>query len=170
MPAFCARWPDGSFSIVDAEDEVHALILLDELGDEPAELWPMQSCLLDFELTDDGTFRIRQFGEETGPEIMDRAYPVLGKVLQDETFADHTMEDCGESLNCGAEAREALRKAVDIERNRLKEFQRTSAATEVGKGVQGAIGGSGAYIDALVQQVAGQRLKRFKPARNVKPS
>jgi hypothetical protein len=170
MPAFCARWPDGSFSIVDADDKVHALILLDELGDEPAELWQMQSCLLDFELTDDGEFRIRQFGEETGPEIMERAYPVLGKLLQDETFADHPMEDCSESLNCGPEAREALRKAVDIERNRLKEFQRTSAATEAGKGVQDAIGGSGAYIDALVQQVAGRRLKRFKPARNTKPS
>ncbi len=170
MPAFCARWSDGSFSIVDADDEVHALIVLDELGDEPAEIWQMKSCLLDFELTDDGRFRIRQFGEETGPEIMERAYPVLGKVLQNEAFADHSMEDCGESLDCGADPREDLRKAVDIERNRLKESQRTSAATEAGKAVQGVIGGSGAYIDAVVQQVAGQRLKRFKPAKNVKPS
>jgi hypothetical protein len=32
MPAFCARWPDGSFSIVDADDETHALIQLDQLG------------------------------------------------------------------------------------------------------------------------------------------
>ena len=61
MPAFCARWPDGSFSIVEADDKTHALIQLDELGDEPAELWQMQSCLLDFELTESGTFRIRQF-------------------------------------------------------------------------------------------------------------
>src|SRR5258707_1192396 len=66
MPAFCARWPDGSFSIVDADDETHALIQLDELGDEPAELWQLRSCLVDFELTDAGTFRIRQFGEQTG--------------------------------------------------------------------------------------------------------
>jgi hypothetical protein len=48
MPAFCARWPDGSFSIVDAEDQTEALIQLDEIGDEPADLWQMQSCLLDF--------------------------------------------------------------------------------------------------------------------------
>jgi hypothetical protein len=81
MPAFCARWPDGSFSIVDADDETHALIQLDELGDEPAQLWQLQSCLLDFELTDSGTFRIREFGEETGSEIMERAYPVLNKAL-----------------------------------------------------------------------------------------
>ena len=84
MPAFCARWPDGSFSIVDADDEVHALILLDELADEPAELWQMQSCLLDFELTDDGTFRLSQFGEDTGPEIMERAHPVLSVALADQ--------------------------------------------------------------------------------------
>jgi hypothetical protein len=65
MPAFCARWPDGSFSIVDADDETHALIQLDELGDEPAQLWQLQSCLLDFELTDSGTLRMREFGEQT---------------------------------------------------------------------------------------------------------
>src|SRR5260370_40974630 len=31
MPTFCARWPDGSFSIVGADDETDALIQLDEL-------------------------------------------------------------------------------------------------------------------------------------------
>jgi hypothetical protein len=49
MPAFCARWPDGGFSTVDADDETHALIELDQLGDEPTQIWQMQSCLLDFE-------------------------------------------------------------------------------------------------------------------------
>ena len=39
MPACCARWPDGSLSIVDAEDKTHALIQPDELDDEPAQLW-----------------------------------------------------------------------------------------------------------------------------------
>jgi len=48
MPAFCARWPDGSFSIVDADDETHALIQLDELGEEPAQLWMMESWLVGF--------------------------------------------------------------------------------------------------------------------------
>jgi hypothetical protein len=60
MPAFCARWPDGSFSLVTADDETHALIQPDELADEPAELSELESCLLDFELTDDGAFRITQ--------------------------------------------------------------------------------------------------------------
>src|SRR5437016_10022858 len=79
MLTFCARWPDGSFSIVGADDETDALIQLDELGDEPAELWPMDSCLLDFDLTDEGTFRLKQFGEQTGPEILERGYPVLDR-------------------------------------------------------------------------------------------
>jgi hypothetical protein len=170
MPVFCARWPDGSFSIVDADDEVHALILLDELGDEPAKLWQMQSCLLDFELTDDGTFRLSQFGEETGPEIMERAYPVLSEALLNQALADEPVEDHSEALSLEAEVQATVRKAVDEERNRLKDFRRTEAATEAGKGLQGAIGGSGAYIDAIVHQAAGQRLKRFKPAKNVKPS
>ena len=82
MPAFCARWPDGSFSIVDAEDETDALVQLDEFGDEPAELWQMKSCLLDFEMTDRGTFRLAQFGELTEPEILTRAYPLLSKTLR----------------------------------------------------------------------------------------
>ncbi len=88
MPAFCARWPDGSFSIIDADDETDARIQLDELGDEPADLWAMESCLLDFELTDSGTFRLTQFGERTAPEILERAYPVLNKTLESESFAD----------------------------------------------------------------------------------
>jgi hypothetical protein len=169
MPAFCARWPDGSFSIVDAVDETDALIQL-ELGDEPAELWQLQSCLLDSELTEGGTFRIRQFGEQTGPEIMERAYPVLNKALDAETFAEHAMEDQGETLRYGSEAKEVLRNAVDTERERLRDFQRTSATTEQGKGLQRELGGSGTYIDAIVEQAASERLKRYRPGKNVKPS
>ena len=132
MRGFCARWPDGSFSIVDAEDETDALIQLDELGDEPAELWPIQSCLVDFELTDDGTFRLKQFGEQTAPEI--------------------------------------LRNATKAERRRLKDFQRTSGTTERGKDFQRQVGGSGAYVDTIVEQAASQHLRRYKPRKKSKPN
>ena len=43
MPVFFARWPDGSFSIVSAMDETDAYVQLDEIADEPAEVWEMQS-------------------------------------------------------------------------------------------------------------------------------
>jgi hypothetical protein len=168
MPAFCARWPDGSFSIVDADDETHAPIQLDELGDEPAELWQLQSCLLDFELTERGTFRIRQFGEQTGPEIMERAYPVLSKAMEAEAFAEHGMEDQGEALRYGSEATEVLRQAVEAERERLSDFQRASATTEQGKGLQRQqrqLGASGAYIDAMVMQAASAATQTIQAGR-----
>ena len=170
MPVFCARWPDGSFSIVDADDNTHALIQLDELGDEPADIWPLQSCLLDFELTEDGTFRLLQFGEETGPEIMERAYPVLNNAQMDEAFAGHPMAGRAKARKNGSEAAEALRKAVEVERERLRDFQPAPAATEQGKSLQREHGGSRVYIDAIVEQAATGRLQRYKPGKNLKPS
>jgi hypothetical protein len=156
--------------MVDAVDKTHAILLLDELGDEPAELCQMQSCLVDFELTEDGTFRFRQFGEQTGPEIMERAYPVLRKALEEETLSEHPMEDQVEPLRCGLEATDVLRKAVEAECQRLKDFQRTPATTEQSKSLQRELGGSKAYIDAMVEEAASKRLKRYKPPSNVKPS
>lgn len=53
MPAFCARWPDGSFrSSMPTMKLTHACSSM-SLTEEPAELWPMHSCMLDFDLTDD---------------------------------------------------------------------------------------------------------------------
>src|ERR1019366_4572306 len=132
MPVFCARWPDGSFSIVDADDETHARIQLEELGEEPAELWPMQSCLLDFDLNDEGTIRPKQFGEQTGPEILARAYPVLNKTLEGEAFTEHAnaIEQQAEPQEYDSTAAKVLRKAVQAERKRLASFRRTLAAVE----------------------------------------
>jgi hypothetical protein len=72
--------------------------------------------LADFELTEGGTFRIRQFGEQTGPQIMERACPVLGKALEDEAFSEHPMEDQVEPLRYGLEGTDVLRKAVEVSR------------------------------------------------------
>lgn len=170
MPAFCARWPDGSFSIVDAHDEADALVQLDEFGDEPAELWQMKSCMLDFEMTDHGTFRLAQFGELTEAETLTRAYPLLSKALEGENFYEHAIIDEGESPNYGSDAAEVVRAAVEAERERLRDFQRKEATTERGKDIQRQLGGSGVYIDAIVNKAASRRLKRYKPGENVKPS
>ncbi len=75
--------------------------------------------MLDFELTDSGTFRITEFGEQTGSEIIERAYPVLSKALEDQVFAEHALEDPSKSAEYGSEATEVLRWAVDAERMRL---------------------------------------------------
>ena len=95
---------------------------------------------------------------------------MLNKTLEDEAFAAHAMEDPTESMEYGSEATEVLRGAVDAERERLRDFQRSPATTEHGKNIQRELGGSGAYIDAIVEQAASKRLKRYKPAKNVKPS
>jgi hypothetical protein len=75
MAVYFARWKDGSFSIVEADDEDDACELLDEFGDEPAELWPLKSCLIDFQLTDRGSFRLGHFGELMQDEILEWGYP-----------------------------------------------------------------------------------------------
>ncbi len=101
---------------------------------------------------------------------MERAYPVLSKALEDQAFAEHVLEEQSESVKSGSDARKVLRGAVDEEREGLRDFHRTSATTEHGKNIQRELGGSGAYIDAIVGQAASTRLKRYKPAKNIKPS
>jgi hypothetical protein len=59
---------------------------------------------------------------------------------------------------------------VETERKRLETFQRTPATTEQGKGIQRELGGSAAYIDAIVEQVASERLNRYKPGKKNKPN
>lgn len=48
-------------------------------------------------------------------------------------------------------------------------FRRTSATTKPGKEIQRELGGSGAYVDAIVDHVASESLPRYKPARENKP-
>jgi hypothetical protein len=108
----------------------------------------MQSCLEDFELTDDGTFRLKQFGEQTAPEILERGYPMLDKALEGEAFTEHAIESAADPQPYDSAATEILRNAVKAERGRLKDFQRTSATTERGKDLQRQVGGSGAHAAA----------------------
>lgn len=70
----------------------------------------MQSCMLDFDLTDDGTFRLKQFGEQTGPEILAKAYPVLKKALEGEEFAEHASDEQTEPQKYGLAATEPGRR------------------------------------------------------------
>lgn len=156
MPMYFARWPDGSFSLVHAADEQDAYVQLDEFGVEPAELRLMESCLVDFELTDTGKFRLNQFGEETLGEVLD-AYPSLNAAITSGALDD--VVDDGEGIQgYDTSAKETLSDAVQAERERFKSFEPSSASTEVGKALQVPLGGSGHYVDALVEAVAKERL------------
>jgi hypothetical protein len=155
MPMYFARWPDGSFSVVDAADEQSAYVQLDELGPEPAELRLMESCLIDFELTDSGTFRLREFGGETLGEILDNGYPALKAALSSGRLADHGVVDDAEGIDGYDDSAKAiLADAVRTERERFKDFEPSPASTELGKALQENLGASGHYVDALVQTPA----------------
>jgi hypothetical protein len=159
MPMYFARWPDGSFSVVHASDEQDASVQLDELGVEPAELHPMQSCLIDFEFTDSGTFRLCQFGDDTLDEILENGYPLLDAALRSEPLDEHdVVDDVAATDRYDDSAKGILSDAVRAERERCKSFEPSPAATEIGKALQGHLGGSGSYMDALVERVAGERL------------
>ena len=105
----------------------------------------VHGLVLDFDLTDEGTFRLKQFGEQTGPEILERGYPLLSKTLESEVFAEHAIEGAADP-------------------------QRTSAITERGKELQSELGGSGAHVDAIVEQVASKRLRRCELRKKSKPN
>jgi hypothetical protein len=62
-------------SIVESDDEDEAYELLDESA-TPVELSALKSCLIDFELTDRGSFQLGHFGEVMQDEILERGYPV----------------------------------------------------------------------------------------------
>jgi hypothetical protein len=171
MPMYFARWPDGSFSIVHASDEQSAYVQLDELGEEPAVLRVMESCLVDFELTDNGTFRLVQFGSETREEILENGYPSLNAALQSGIVAEHDVVDDARGVDdYGASAKEALSKAVQAEKERFKSFEPSRASTELGKAVQAQLGGSGHYVDALLERVAEKFLLEEDDDRERKPS
>jgi hypothetical protein len=68
-------------------------------------------------------FGIKQFGEETGSEIMEKAYPVLNNALASKNFTEHAMEVPTEPVEYGPRAKQILRKAVETERQRLKNFR-----------------------------------------------
>ena len=171
MPIYFARWPDGSFSVVHASDEQDAYVQLDELGDEPAELRVMESCLIDFELTDSGAFRLHEFGGETQHEILENGYPLLNAALKSGPLADHgVVDDAGAINGYDDSAKGILSDAVRAERERCRPFEPTPASTELGKALQGHLGGSGQYVDALVEIVAEERLLMDEDHNSRKPN
>jgi hypothetical protein len=59
---------------------------------------------------------------------------------------------------------------VRAERERCKPFEPSPASTEIGKALQGHLGGSGHYVDALVEMVAEERLLKEEDDDDRKPN
>jgi hypothetical protein len=153
---YLCRWPNGEFSLVKADDRNDAAFQLDEwAGAEPAWLVPLETCMVDFRLNDQGGIELAEFGEETGEFIWEKCYPELDQALSSEDVSKHGL---------GKRSRDAankIREAVEHERKRLWHAQKegTSAKTSVGRELQKRLGTVGRVADRYVELAADQILR-----------
>lgn len=111
---YLCRWPNGEFSIVNAETKRDALVQLDEFaGAHSGWLIPLETFLADFRLTDTGEIELNEFGEDTIDFIRSHCYPELEAVLS----SGGINSDPG-AYSPGEE--EQIRNAVQRERTRLR--------------------------------------------------
>jgi hypothetical protein len=151
---YLCRWPNGDFSLVTANTRREALVQLDEwAGAHPSQLFPVDSCMVDFRLNELGEIELGQFGEETEDFIWETCYPDLRTVL-----SNVGPEDGGEYT---AEAKESIRHAVQHERDRLWKNQPEGpqAKTEFGRNLQRALRTVGPVADYYVEEMADRILK-----------
>jgi hypothetical protein len=147
--AYLCRWPNGEFSLVAANSRREAMVELDEWdAAHPRQLFPLESCMVDFRLNDQGKIELKQFGEETEESIWEICYPDLQAVP-----ANVMRQEGGEHT---PECRESIRKAVQHERARLWKNQPEypQAETELGRTLQEGLRTSGPVADHYVQEMA----------------
>jgi hypothetical protein len=151
---YLCRWPNGDFSVVAASSKMEAIIALDEWGGaEPSQLYPIDSFMADFTLTNEGEIVLREFGEDTRQVVWDVCYPELDEILNRDDIRDMS----GRFRPGG---RKRLLRAVKHERTRLWENQPTTEPTaEVGKMIARQLRTSGVVADYYAEQAAMRILK-----------
>jgi len=161
---YLCRWPNGDFSLVAANTRREALVELDEWdAAHPCQLFPLESCMVDFRLNDQGEIELKQFGEDTEDLIWEISYPKLHACLLGVMLIDG-----GEP---SAKVRQSIRKAVQHERERLWRNQpaHPQAETEVGKTLQKQLRTTGPVADHYVQEMA-NRILRSKDDKGGRPN
>jgi hypothetical protein len=151
---YVCRWPNGEFSVVTASTKREAIIALDEGGGaHPSQVYPLDSFMADFRLTDEGEIVLNEFGEETTDIVWDLCYPKLRRLL--------TRPDFPESRgNRDANERKRILRAVDHERNRLdKDQPNDESSTDFGKRLAKELGTSAVVADHYVEEVAKEILE-----------
>ena len=144
MPLFLCRWPNGDCSFVAARNKTAAILALDEAGNaETAEVFAIRDFMLHLALRDDGILEFEGLGE-LARESFAKAYPFLTQALQQE------------------KGPKTIRYAVKRERTRVVERHK-DASSDMARQVQKQLGAPAALADALVEQIAKERLKDFKP-------
>jgi len=155
MAIYLCRWPNGDFSIVNAQTKSEAIELLDEWGNaEQVSLKRMTDCMFDFRLADDGQIELADVGESTHDCIMQTCYPEL-----DKAYATAEWDEAG--LDYSAKGHEQIREAVDLERRRLWDSQPPAREAETGLGreIQKQTGAASVVVNRIVREAAKKRLK-----------
>jgi len=151
---YLCRWPNGDFSLVTANTRREALVALDEWGGaHPTQLFPIDACMVDFGLNDQGEIELGQFGEETEHLVWEICYPELHEIL-----SSVLPEDGGEHP---AEVKESIRRAVQHERSRLwgNQPECPQAKTEIGRTLQKRLRTVGPVADYYVEEMANRILE-----------
>ena len=144
MPLFLCRWQNGDCSFVAARNKTAAILALDEVGNaEAAELFAIPDFALHLALRDDGNLELEGLGELAQGSFA-KAYPFLAEALQQE------------------KGPKAIRNAVKRERARVVERHK-EASTDMARRIQKQLGAPAALVDALVERIADEHLKDFKP-------
>ena len=156
MPIFLCRWLNGDFSIVGARNREDAVIQLDEWGNaEEAQIWPLETCMIDFRLNDAGEIELNDpgFGEEAHSEIMDRCFPELREVLESEAVRSPDTDEYAEAAD------ELIRVAVEHERTRVSGKNGPDAETLAGCDLQQITGAPSALVNRLLRDAASEMLE-----------
>jgi hypothetical protein len=163
---YLCRWPNGDVSIVKADSKREAAVQLDEwTGAEPAWLVPLESCMIDFHLNDEGGIELTEFGEETAEFIWESCYPQLDQVLSSVDVLSR------EARGSARNASKRIRTAVQHGRRRLWRDQPKGAAakTALGRKLQKRLRTVGPVADHYIEFAAGEIL-RGKAGENGKPN
>ena len=149
MPAYLCRWPNGDVSLLNARNKSDAIVLLDEFDDaESAELYRLNSLLVDLRLNDEGQLELNAVGETTEAEILKLAFPELAAKLGSDELINLDNES--------DEYRVKVRHAVENERQRGSRQGRKRTrqpSTEVGKRLKQQTGAATVVVDRWVESV-----------------
>ena len=167
MPMFLCRWPNGGCSAVWARDEQDAISKLDEVGDaEPCEIGPLPEFQIHFRLTNDGSLKLHDLGDETEPLIWRIAYPLLDQVeieIMEERETSGTDE-------LTAAQRERIRQAVAHERERMSPVSMDPAedsASPRRRRLQPWADAETRLVDEVIRAAAAEILRRLKRPRKI---
>lgn len=162
---YLCRWPNGDFSVVQAESKRDALVQLDELAGALAQ-WvvPLETFMADFRLDDEGRIEFKTFGEGTREFVRSHCYPELEEVLAGGSITSEPGE-------YSPKEKEIIKKAVERERTRLWDNQSEGpeAETEMGKRLQASMGTTGPVADHYVK-LAAKRILESDTSEDGKPN